>query len=103
MSSSSPSDLAVTFRSIPRRLREAQGDSPPDSTAPIAGELNEQIGIAAGLMHAALRTRRDRGRHRGGTGRRVGRNGLDSLRSTALEIGRAARDRRGAEGDDDDD
>ena len=51
MSSSSPSDLAVTFRSIPRRLREALGDTPPGATASISAELNEQIGIAAGLLH----------------------------------------------------
>ena len=51
MSSSSPSDLAVTFRSIPRRLREAQGDTPPGVTAAITSELDEQLAIAAGLMH----------------------------------------------------
>ena len=53
MSSSSPSDLSVTYRSIPRRLREALGDTPPETTSGIAAELNEQIGIAAGLMHSA--------------------------------------------------
>jgi hypothetical protein len=52
MSSSSPSDLAVTLRSIPRRLREARGDAPPHVTAGIATEIDEQISIAAGLMHA---------------------------------------------------
>jgi hypothetical protein len=52
MSSSSPSDLAVTLRSVPRRLREALGDTPPSVTAGITSELDEQIGIAARLMHA---------------------------------------------------
>lgn len=51
MSSSSPSDLAVTFRSIPRRLREALGDTPTGATKGISAELSEQIGIAARLMH----------------------------------------------------
>ena len=53
MSSSSPSDLAVTFRSVPRRLREAIGDTPPSATSAITAELNEQIAIAAKLMHTA--------------------------------------------------
>ena len=53
MSSSSPSDLAVTLRSIPRRLREAVGDTPPGVTASITKELDEQIGIAARLVHSA--------------------------------------------------
>ncbi|HEY7626532.1 MAG TPA: hypothetical protein VH761_05670 [Ilumatobacteraceae bacterium] len=51
MPSSSPSDLAVAFRSIPRRLREARGDAPDDVTAGIIAEVDEQIAIAAGLMH----------------------------------------------------
>jgi len=53
MSSSSPSDLAVTFRSIPRRLREAIGETPPEVTSGIRSELNEQIAIAAELMHTS--------------------------------------------------
>jgi hypothetical protein len=53
MSSSSPSDLAVTMRSVPRRLREAVGDAPATVTGSITAELNEQIRIAAGLMHTA--------------------------------------------------
>ena len=53
MSSSSPSDLAVTLRSVPRRLREARGDAPPQVTATVDAELDEQIGIAARLMHSA--------------------------------------------------
>jgi hypothetical protein len=49
MSSSSPRDLAVTFRSIPRRLREARADAPDHVTAAITAELDEQLGIAARL------------------------------------------------------
>ena len=51
MSSSSPRDLAVTFRSIPRRLHEARDGAPYEVTAGINAELDEQIAIAAGLMH----------------------------------------------------
>ncbi|MEA3183931.1 MAG: hypothetical protein QOJ74_408 [Ilumatobacteraceae bacterium] len=51
MSSSSPRDLAVTFRSIPRRQHEARDGAPTEVTAAIAAELDEQIAIAARLMH----------------------------------------------------
>ncbi len=39
MTSSSPADLAITFRSIPRRLREAYGDDQPASGSDLAGQL----------------------------------------------------------------
>ena len=48
MSSASPDDLVVTFRSIPRRLREAHADTPPEQTAAATAELN-------GLLHEAGR------------------------------------------------
>src|SRR5688572_22361634 len=54
MSSASPSDLAVTFRSVPRRLREAQGDGPPsaDATGP-AGELQGLLAEAGRLVRSS--------------------------------------------------
>lgn len=39
MSSSSPADLAITFRSIPRRVREAYGDDQPAGDGDLAGQL----------------------------------------------------------------
>ena len=39
MSPSSPADLAVTFRSIPRRLREAYGDEQPAAGSDLATQL----------------------------------------------------------------
>ena len=48
MSSASPDDLAVTFRSIPRRLREAHGTAEPETTASATAELH-------GLLHEAAR------------------------------------------------
>jgi hypothetical protein len=39
MSSTSPQDLAVAFRSVTRRLREAQGDAPHELTANPTAEL----------------------------------------------------------------
>jgi hypothetical protein len=101
MSSSSPSDLAVTLRSVPRRLREALGDTPPAATSAITAELNEQIGIAAGLMHtspdpAAIADAID-----AVPADDWDESVLTSLRSTALDIGRLLRAIAAvAEGDD---
>ena len=39
MSHSSPADLVVTFRSIPRRLREAYGDERPAAGSDLAAQL----------------------------------------------------------------
>ncbi len=52
MSESSPADLAVAFRSLPRRLREAL-EPLGGRTGPVdhlAGELDGLVGRAAGLM-----------------------------------------------------
>ena len=53
MCSASPDDLAVTFRSIPRRLREAHGPTPPETTASATAELNGLLHEAARLMGTA--------------------------------------------------
>lgn len=50
MSSASPTDLAVTFRSVPRRLREAQGDATPEATATATAELHGLLGEAGRLL-----------------------------------------------------
>ena len=47
MPASSPADLVVTFRSIPRRLREAQGDAPASATGPMTAELRLKLELAA--------------------------------------------------------
>jgi hypothetical protein len=52
MSTSSPSDLAVTFRSVARRRREAQADAPAHVTAGPQGELDRCVAAAAGILHA---------------------------------------------------
>jgi hypothetical protein len=44
-----PYDLAIAFRGIPRRLREAQGDSGPHGDSVIDGLLAK----AAAVMHTA--------------------------------------------------
>ncbi len=49
MSKTSPADLAVTFRSVPRRVREALGDDQP-----VAGTaLHDQLARAASLLGVA--------------------------------------------------
>jgi hypothetical protein len=52
MSSASPDDLAITFRSVPRRLREAQGESSADEFARLSGGLNGLISEAGRLLGA---------------------------------------------------
>ena len=102
MSSSSPSDLSVTFRSIPRRLREALGDTPPSSTSGITAELNEQIGIAAGLLHTSAEPAAIADAIEDVPADSWNEATLTSLRSAALDIGRLLRAIAAvAEGDDD--
>ena len=91
MSSSSPSDLAVTFRSVPRRLREAIGDTPASATAGIVSELDEQIAIAAKIMQSPA----DPGAIADAIGAVPAdawdEATLNSLRTTALDVGRLLR------------
>ncbi|MDP9464385.1 MAG: hypothetical protein M3P52_07160 [Actinomycetota bacterium] len=91
MSSSSPGDLAVTFRSIPRRLGEARGDAPLSVTAGITTELDEQIGIAARLMHAGTEPGAIADAIEAVPADSWDEATLTSLRSTALDIGRLLR------------
>lgn len=91
MSSSSPSDLAVTFRSIPRRLREARGDTPPQATAGVTAELDEQIAIAAGLMHTRAEPTAIADAIEAVHADEWDDARLTSLRTTALDIGRLLR------------
>jgi hypothetical protein len=91
MSSTSPSDLAITFRSIPRRLREAQGDTSPTITQSDTSAIGRHLAAAAGLMH----TRADAAAIADAI-ESVPADGwdegtLDQLRSIALELGGALR------------
>ena len=91
MSSSSPSDLAVTFRSIPRRLREARGDAPDHVTAGISTELDQQIANAASLMHSAAEPGAIADAIEDVPADAWEDSTLTSLRGTALDIGRLLR------------
>jgi len=91
MSSSSPSDLAVTFRSIPRRLREARGDAPQHVTAAVTAELDEQIAIAARLVQADTDAASIADAIEAVPADAWNESTLISLRSAALDIGRLLR------------
>lgn len=53
MSESSPTDLVVSFRSLPRRLREAQADTPPEFTAAEHRSLQSTLAAAADVLRCA--------------------------------------------------
>lgn len=50
MTGSSPFDLAVAFRSVPRRLHEARGDTPADAIAGPEGSIRSLFAEAGRLM-----------------------------------------------------
>ena len=52
MTSASPADLVVTFRSLPRRLREAQADTPAENTSGPAAGLHLLLGESGRLVGA---------------------------------------------------
>ena len=87
MSRSSPADLAITFRTVPRRLREAYGDDQPAS----GSDLASQLGTAAQLLGtradaeaiaAAIESRKPD---------EWDSTTLEQLRSVALDVGAALR------------
>jgi len=91
MSTTSPRDLAVTLRSVPRRLHEAVGDVPTGATSGITAELNEQIGLAAGLMHSAANPAAIADAIEAVPADAWDESTLSKLRSIALDIGRLLR------------
>jgi len=91
MSTTSPRDLAVTLRSVPRRLHQAVGDVPTGATSGITAELNEQIGLAAGLMHSAANPAAIADAIEAVPADAWDESTLSKLRSIALDIGRLLR------------
>ncbi len=91
MSGSSPSDLAITFRTITRRLGEARGDTPDSHVANLVTGLDRQLRDAAALMDcgpdpASIATAIDALPADQWTDGQLG-----ALRAVALEIGRSIR------------
>ena len=87
MSKTSPSDLAVTFRSVPRRLGEAYGDDTPAAGTALEAQLRRAGGLlgtsgdAAGIADAIAGTPADQ----------WDPAVLDGLRAIALEVGHELR------------
>ncbi|MFN8024488.1 MAG: hypothetical protein U0Q03_23375 [Acidimicrobiales bacterium] len=52
MSESSPDDLAITFRSLPRRLRDARGEVPSDAVSGTLATIDRHLARAAELVHS---------------------------------------------------
>ncbi|MCX6521881.1 MAG: hypothetical protein NTZ21_14585 [Actinobacteria bacterium] len=52
MSASSPADLALTFRSLTRRLREARGDLGAGIVAPQVAAIDRHLARAAHVMRS---------------------------------------------------
>ena len=53
MTASTPADIAVTFRSLARRSREAVGDADPAALGDVLADLQRHIERAAGLVGSA--------------------------------------------------
>jgi hypothetical protein len=53
MSPTTPSDLAVAFRSLARRQREALGDAEPSAYSGLVAELSSHVEAAAAVMHTS--------------------------------------------------
>ena len=98
MSSSSPTDLAVTFRSIPRRLREAYGDDQPAA----GSDLAIQLGAAGRLLGTSPDPSAIAGAIESVRPDEWDPSTLDGLRQIGLEVGAELR-RIAAEHDQDDD
>jgi hypothetical protein len=83
MSKTSPTDLAITFRSVPRRLREALGDDQPAADTALHGQLARAASLlgtapdATSIADAINRIPADK----------WDQAVLDGLRGIALEVG----------------
>ena len=96
MSSTSPSDLAITFRSIPRRLREAQGDTPAHLVQGPTASIGRHLATAAELLRTTDDPDVDRHSDRGDPRRRMGPGDAGSAPLDRPRTGqRAAQRRRG--------
>jgi hypothetical protein len=91
MSAASPDDLAIAFRSVSRRLTEAQADAPNEVTASPTAELHGLVEEAARLMGTSndptsIATAID-----GLPADQWNNETLDRLRTITLDVGRLLR------------
>jgi len=91
MSSASPDDLAITFRSVQRRLREAQGDAPQQATANPTSELHGLLEEAGRLMGTTADPAAIADAISGTHADNWDDSVLDRLRQIALDLGRLLR------------
>jgi hypothetical protein len=91
MSSTSPSDLAITFRSIPRRQREAQGDTAARLTQTHTATISRLLATAGSLLHSSADPSAIASAIEAVPADDWDDTTLDQLRSIALELGSALR------------
>lgn len=92
MSGASPSDLAVVFRALPRRRREALGDTPPEEAAALLSRLDALVGSVAEVLDVAADPMAIADAIEARPADSWTDDDLDALRSEALHIGRVLRD-----------
>jgi hypothetical protein len=84
---SAPADLAIAFRGIPRRLREAQGDNGPADDPVVDGLLAK----AAAVLHTAPDAAAIGQAIEAVPADEWDQSTLDQLRAIALDLGAALR------------
>lgn len=87
MSSASPSDLAVTFRSVPRRMRQAQGDVPGELVSSHTRSIQDHLSEAGRLLRTGSDPAQIADAIDGVPADGWDEAVLDRLRSLALELG----------------
>ena len=91
MSSSSPSDLAITYRSVARRRTQAQGDAPASSIAADVAALDGLLRQAAATMRSVAEPSAIADAIEAVPADEWDDATLDALRQNALGIGRVLR------------
>jgi hypothetical protein len=86
MSDSSPADLAIAFRSLARRLREAQGDLSSTVVGSQLSTIDQHVARAAALVRASADPGQIADAIEGIPADSWG-DELDELRTIALELG----------------
>jgi hypothetical protein len=91
MDSSSPQDLAVAFRSLPRRLRDARGELTDAEVAAPLGEIERHLAACARLLATTAEPTELAAAIEAVPAARWDEAVLDELRRRALELGALVR------------
>lgn len=92
MTGASPGDLAVVFRSLPRRRREALGDTPAEEAAPLLARLDALVASVAEVLDVAADPTAIADAIDARPADSWTDDDLDALRSEALHLGRVLRE-----------